>query len=53
MSGALNCYVMVRDGIGYAEFQRRGEVGLCEGAGEVSAKASVSGGLRTRSAISR
>jgi hypothetical protein len=23
----VNCYVMLRDGIGYEEFQRRGEVG--------------------------
>ena len=49
----INCYVMLRDGIGYEEFQRRGEVGLCEGSGEASAKASVSGGLRARPAISR
>jgi transposase len=48
----INCYVMLRDGIGYEEFQRRGEVGLCEGSGEVRAKASVSGGLRARPAIS-
>lgn len=27
--------VMLRDGIGYEEFRRRGEVGLCEGSGEV------------------
>jgi transposase len=32
----INCYVMLRDGIGYEEFTRRGEVGLCEGSGEVS-----------------
>ena len=31
----INCYVMLRDGIAYEEFQRRGEVGLCEGSGEV------------------
>jgi transposase len=31
----INCYVMMRDGIGYEEFARRGEVGLCEGSGEV------------------
>lgn len=31
----INCYVMLRDGIGYEEFTRRGEVGLCEGSGEV------------------
>jgi len=49
----INCYVMLCDGIGYEEFQRRGEVGLCEGSGEVRAKASVSGGLRARPAISR
>jgi transposase len=49
----INCYVMLRDGIGYEEFQRRGEVGLCEGSGEVRAKASVSGGLMARPAISK
>ena len=32
----INCYIMLRDGIGYEEFQRRGEVGLCEGSGEVN-----------------
>jgi len=31
----INCYVMLRDEIGYEEFSRRGEVGLCEGSGEV------------------
>lgn len=31
----INCYVMLRDNIGYEEFCRRGEVGLCEGSGEV------------------
>ncbi len=31
----INCYVMLRDEIGYEEFTRRGEVGLCEGSGEV------------------
>lgn len=31
----INCYVMLRDGIGYEEFTRRGEVGLCEWSGEV------------------
>ena len=31
----INCYVMLRDGISYSEFSRRGEVGLCEGSGEV------------------
>lgn len=31
----INCYVMLRDGIGYEEFTRRGEVGLCEGLGKV------------------
>ena len=34
----INCYVMLRDGINYEEFHRRGEVGLCEGSGEVSGK---------------
>ena len=32
----INCYVMLRDGISYEEFIRRGEVGLCEGSGEVN-----------------
>lgn len=32
----INCYVMLRDGIGYEEFTRRGEVGLYEGSGEVT-----------------
>lgn len=32
----INCYVMLRDNISYEEFTRRGEVGLCEGSGEVS-----------------
>lgn len=49
----INCYVMLRDGIGYEEFTRRGEVGLCEGSGEVSGKPSVSGGLMARPAISQ
>jgi transposase len=31
----INCYVMLRDEIGYEEFKRRGEVGLCEGSGEI------------------
>jgi len=31
----INCYVMLRDNISYSEFCRRGEVGLCEGSGEV------------------
>ncbi len=31
----INCYVMLRDNISYEEFTRRGEVGLCEGSGEV------------------
>ena len=48
----IHCYVMLRDGIGYEEFQRRGEVGLCEGSGELSRKAAVSGGLMARPAIS-
>ena len=47
----INCYVMLRDGINYEEFHRRGEVGLCEGSGEVSGKPSVSGGLMARPAI--
>lgn len=34
----INCYVMLRDGIVYGEFRRRGEVGLCEGSGEVRVK---------------
>jgi transposase len=48
----INCYVMLREGIGYEEFRRRGEVGLCEGSGEVSGKPSVSGALMARPAIS-
>jgi transposase len=34
----INCYVMLRDEIGYEEFTRRGEVGLCVGSGEVKSK---------------
>jgi transposase len=30
----INCYVMLRDGISYQEFCRRGEVGLYDGTGE-------------------
>src|SRR5258708_18698939 len=48
----INCYVMLRDGIGYEEFQRRGEVDLCEGSGEGRAKTSSSGSLMARPAIS-
>lgn len=48
----INCYVMLRDEIGYEEFTRRGEVGLCEGSGEVSIINSVSEGLMARPAIS-
>jgi len=48
----INCYIMLRDGIGYEEFQRRGEVGLCEGSGERSGNTAVSGGLMARPAIS-
>lgn len=47
----IHCYVMLRDGINYEEFHRRGEVGLCEGSGEVSGKPSVSEGLMARPAI--
>lgn len=47
----INCYIMLREGIGYEEFRRRGEVGLCEGSGELSRKAAVSGGLMARPAI--
>ncbi len=48
----INCYIMLRDGIGYEEFRRRGEVGLCEGSGELGTKnAAVSGGLMARPAI--
>ncbi len=48
----INCYVMLRDGIGYEEFTRRGEVGLCEGSGEVeSSNSPVSEGLMARPAI--
>lgn len=31
----INCYVMLRDGISFEEFRRRGEVGLCVGSVEV------------------
>jgi hypothetical protein len=34
----INCYIMLRDGIGYEEFRRRGEVGLYEGSGELGGK---------------
>jgi transposase len=37
----VNCYVMLRDEIGYPEFSRRGEVGLCEGSREVSNSQSL------------
>lgn len=48
----VNCYVMLRDEISYEEFIRRGEVGLCEGSGELGTKnAAVSGGLMARPAI--
>lgn len=47
----INCYVMLRDEIGYEEFVRRGEVGLCEGSGELGESAAVSGGLMARPAI--
>lgn len=48
----INCYVMLRDGISYEEFRRRGEVGLYEGSGELGTKnAAVSGGLMVRPAI--
>jgi hypothetical protein len=43
---------MLREGIGYEEFRRRGEVGLCEGSGELRANTTVSEGLRARPAIS-
>jgi hypothetical protein len=36
---------MLRDGIGYEEFTRRGEVGLYEGSGEVS-KGNLSQSLK-------
>lgn len=47
----INCYVMLRDQISYEEFTRRGEVGLCEGSGELNAKAPVSESLMARPAI--
>ena len=47
----INCYVMLRDEISYEEFHRRGEVGLCEGSGELGRNAAVSGGLMARPAI--
>jgi transposase len=34
----INCYIMLRDGISYEEFHRRGEVGLYEGSGELGTK---------------
>jgi len=34
----INCYVMLRDEISYEVFRRRGEVGLCEGSGELGGK---------------
>jgi transposase len=37
----INCYVMLRDGISYSEFCRRGEVGLCVGSGEVKSIAAL------------
>ena len=36
----INCYVMLRDEISYEEFVRRGEVGRCEGSGELGRKAA-------------
>lgn len=48
----INCYIMLREGIGYEEFRRRGEVGLCEGSGELSGNTTVSEGLMARPAIS-
>ena len=47
----INCYIMLRDGISYEEFRRRGEVGLCEGSGELGRKTAVSGSLIARPAI--
>lgn len=38
----INCYVMLRDKISYEEFTRRGEVGLCEGSGEVRREIALS-----------
>lgn len=34
----IHCYIMLRDGISYEEFHRRGEVGLCGGSGELGGK---------------
>jgi transposase len=48
----INCYIMLRDGISYEEFDRRGEVGLCEVSGELSRKAAVSGDVMARPDIS-
>ncbi|HEX6187606.1 MAG TPA: transposase, partial [Pyrinomonadaceae bacterium] len=48
----INCYLMLREGIGYEEFRRRGEVGLCEGSGELRGNTTVSEGLMARPAIS-
>src|SRR5262245_26013795 len=47
----INCYIMLRDEISYEEFNRRGEVGLCEVPGELGRDAAVSGGLMARPAI--
>ncbi len=47
----IDCYIMLRAGIGYEEFVRRGEVGLCEGSGDLGRKATVSGRLMARPAI--
>jgi hypothetical protein len=43
---------MLRERIGYEEFRRRGEVGLCEGSGELRDNTAVSEGLMARPAIS-
>ncbi len=48
----IHCYIMLRDGVGYEEFQRRGEVGLYEGSGEPGDSTAVSECLMVRPAIS-
>jgi len=50
----INCYIMLRDGIGYEEFRRRGEVGLCEGSGELGpapGRARIDDGYRLNTAM--
>jgi len=48
----INCYVMLRDGLGYEEFQRPAEVGLC-GVRRGESESLGLLGLMARPAISR